>query len=589
MIALIVPIVLSKQPDGNNPQPKPDIKLTINPAQANLEVGETQQFTLEAKGGNGVVPPNVDWQATGGVGKIDQSGLFTAGSTPGRGAVVATVKVNDTTITATALVKVAEGGVPPGPAKRINVAIDPPFANLPMDGEETFSVVPPPPMGSTIKWRVVPSRLGTIDDGGNFKAGQVTGKGMVIATVKTDDSEGTGKANVTVTSDATGNNGRSKIDIDVKPEYSNVKKGESTELQAMIKGLNQTIAPYNQVSWYVDPDRGTITPSTGERVTFEAKAKEGPALIKATLTIDSKTFTDWAIVEIGDEKTNPAKFKVVVEPASLTLSVDGSGYPKSAVFTANVNGTPADLPINWSWSITPNKLGSIAGSGKTITFTALEPGWGMIIAKAGNGKSLGVGQAKIYVVGKGGKPFRLSILPPVEWAETGGAPVTFNAVDENGSPVTDVIWKAVPGNLGNFVANGDELTYNPGNKAGHVLIMAKAAGKGLGTAQARLTITGQNAYGKLIAVITGNPSPSISKLETYTVSVTNSSGEVELTNAQIEWRLAPNNLGNIIPSSGIGLVETTATFTKKGKGVIMAEIKTPEGNVTARLAITVIE
>jgi hypothetical protein len=549
-----------------------------------LKIEEQIQLRLEVKNGYGIPPTDVEWKVTGSLGTVDPGGMLIAGDKPGRGAVIVTATVNGEKLSANIKLNVAEGETPPGPTKKIKVIIDPGSAELLLNGTQLFRVVKPQlEAGDIVQWLVVPSRIGSIvniDNNGSFTAGQNTGKGLVVATVQSGDSIGTGKASIRVSSDITKSS--PKLELKVKPEYVRVDVNGSTTFEADVKGPDKNTT--YSVQWKVEPNNlGSILQSvTGDKVTFSAGTTLGKYLITATLKVGNEILTDWAVAEVvGDEKPNPAKFKVVISPESASLQVGDSQN-----FTASIVGSLVDLPVSWSWSVAPKKLGSVdpPSGNKTVSFTALEPGWGMLIAKVdSNGRSMNVGQAKIFVSGKDGQNQKITIIPQSAETEPRGN-VEFRVVDMNGNPFTGVItWKAVPDKLGTIIGTGSTITFKAGDQAGHVLIMAKVGdGRGLGNAQARLTI--RNAYGKLKAIIAGSQSPRINEPSNYEVSVTDSNGKtLDLTGASIEWRVVPNHLGTF---SGTG-ESIQFTPTVAGRGVIMVEVNTSQGKITGRLSITV--
>jgi len=564
-----------------------------------LQVKAQIQLSLQVKNGDGITltdvdPTNVEWKVTGNLGTVT-GGMLTADDKPGRGAILVTATVNGEKLSANIKLNVAEGETPPGPTKKIKVIIDPESVELLKNGTQTFTVIEPTlKAGDIVQWLVVPSRIGSIvniDNNGSFTAGQNTGKGLVVATVQSGDSIGTGKASIRVSSDITKSS--PKLELKVKPEYTRVDVNGTTTFEADVKGPDKN-TQYS-VQWEVKPDDlGSIQPVIGDKVTFSAGTTLGKALITATLHVGDEILTDWAVAEVvGEEKPYPAKFKVVISPESASLQVGGS--PQN--FTASIVGfdSSVDLPVSWSWSVAPKKLGSVdpPNGSKTVSFTALEPGWGMLIVKAddSNGRSMNVGKAKIFVSGKDGQNQKITIIPQSAETEPGGN-VEFRVVDMNGNPLTGVItWKAVPDKLGTIDGTGSIITFKAGDQAGHVLIMAKVGdGKGLGNAQARLTI--RNAYGKLKAIITGPQSLSringTDNYETgnYKVSVTDSKGnKLDLTgaNIDIEWRVVPNHLGTF---DGTG-ESVSFTPTIAGRGVIMVEVNTSQGKITGRLSITV--
>jgi hypothetical protein len=549
-----------------------------------LKVREQIQLSLQVKNGEGIAPPtDVEWKVTGNLGTVNPGGLLTADDKPGRGAVLVTATVNGEKLSANIKLNVAEGETPPGPTKKIKVIIDPGSVELLKNGTQTFTVIEPTlKAGDIVQWLVVPSRIGfiegSIDNDGLFIAGQNTGKGLVVATVQSGDAAGTGKASVRVSSDITKSS--PKLELKVKPEYARVNVNGSTTFEADVKGPDKN-TQYSVIWELKTDDLGSIQPVIGDKVTFSAGTTLGKALITATLEVGNEIFTDWAVAEVvGEEKPNPAKLKVAISPESASLQVS-----EAQNFTASIVGLSVDLPVSWSWSVAPKKLGSVdpPSGNKTVSFTALEPGWGMLIVKAddSNGRSMNVGKAKIFVSGKNGQNQKITIIPQSKEVNAGGN-AEFKVVDMNGIPLIGlpITWKAVPDKLGTIIGTGSTITFKAGDQAGHVLIMAKVGdGRGLGNAQARLTI--RNAYGKLKAIIAGSQSPRINEPSKYEVSVTDSN--VDLTGASIEWRVVPNHLGTF---DGTG-ESVFFTPTIAGRGVIMVEVNTSQGKITGRLSITV--
>jgi hypothetical protein len=564
-------------------KPKPELVIAVNGNvidEITLKIKEQIQLELQVKNGSKANLKDIEWKVTGNLGTITANGLFIAGDKPGRGAIMVNATINSEKLSANVKLNIAEGENPPGPTKKIVVTVKPISEELLPGGTQQFTIDPKPGAGDTVQWRVIPSRIGSISNNGLFTAGQSTGKGLVIATVQSGDATGTGRASVVVSSDKTKSS--PKLDLNVKPEYSRVNVGGSTEFEANIKGIDGT-TQYS-LEWKVEPSNLGDIQATGTKVTFIAGNTEGKALITAKLKVGTEILTDWAVAEIiGKDKPNLGKFKVAITPDSASLQVGDL-----QVFAINIIGSSIDLPVSWSWSVAPKKLGTITAlSDKTASFTAIEPGWGMIIAKADNGESLSVGQAKIYISGKNDKKLKLAIIPQTAETQIGGSPVEFRLIDLNGNPLTgvSVSWKAVPEKLGNLVGNVLTATYTPDNKTGHVLITAKIDdGKGYENAQARLTITDQKIKGKLNAIVKSPQSINVNETGNYEVSVTDSNGkQIDMTGAKIEWRVVPSKLGTF---NGTGsAVQFTPTVV--GRGVIMVDVETSQGKVTGRLSITV--
>jgi hypothetical protein len=140
--------------------------LSVAPASATLQPGQTQQFTAN-------VP--VTWSATGGT--ISQSGLFTAGSTAGSFSVKAT-STQDTTKSATATVTI----------QAITVSITPTAATLQPGQTRQFTANVP------VTWSATG---GTISQSGLFTAGSTAGSFTVRAT-STQDTTRSATASVSI-------------------------------------------------------------------------------------------------------------------------------------------------------------------------------------------------------------------------------------------------------------------------------------------------------------------------------------------------------------------------------------------------------
>jgi hypothetical protein len=562
-IVLSDPTALCKPPEGS------DLQLIIIPAEATVTVGEQLQFRVEIKNDGDMDPSGIDvqWQVMGGVGQISSDGLFAASDKPGRGVVRASAKVDKKQLTAYALMKVAEGEGQPGPDRRIVVIIRPESVVVPPGGSQEFTVEP---VGDT-QWRIIPPMAGSITPEGVFAAGQNTGKAIVVATVQTADGKGTGRANILVSGDEIPSPGP-KLKLHIKPKHARVGKGGSTDFAVEVTGLEDQYL----LEWEVNPAKLGHIVGSGNKVSFIAgNESEGRALVTVKLKTKTEIGMDWATADVGGAaKSPPTKVKVTVIPESASVKVG-----ESMLFAANITSDAIARP---SWSVAPKKIGTIDENG---LFTAAAPGWGLIISKVDMGRGIGVGQAKVFVGTETSVPFGIAISPQKAETRANGDPVKFTVTDTQGSPVMDVPirWKVVPGSLGSVDQTG---TFVPGSKAGNALITAKVEGaKGGGMAQARVTITtGARSTGRLNVTIDGPDSPTIGGQYEYTVSVTDSEGNpVEFTEAEIKCRVVPPKLGTVT------LTGEKAVFTPSaaGRGVIICEVKAPQGSGTGRISITI--
>jgi len=513
------------------------------------------------------------WQVMGNIGTISPNGLFVASDSPGRGMVRVSFKIQEMQMISYALVKVAEGGMPSGSTKRIVIIIRPESAVVAPGTTAEFTVEP----SGINEWRVIPPRIGSvsIDQNGRavFTASQNPGRGILVANVQTDDGVGTGRSNIIVDGNRTAFS-KLELKLSIHPKHTRLEKGESTDLEVRIAGTSEDYS--NEVVWEVSPDELGHIEGNGYKVSFVAgTVLAGRALITAQIITDSGIGMDWATVDVGRAgNPAPAKKRLAVGPQEASMKVG-----ESMAFMSDIAAGSGST----SWSVAPKRIGAIDENG---LFTATEPGWGLIIAKANIGGGIGVGQARIFVGTESSTPLRIAISQQTAEAFTNGSPVMFTAqvTDMNGKLISGVPiqWKVVPGNMGSIDQTG---TFVPGNQAGRALVTAKVEdARGTGLAQARITVNNQVHTGRLVVSVAGSTSPRVGTSYTYQASVTDSENNpVDSTQMEFAWRVVPSNLGRIV---GTGL---TATFTPDtaGRGVIIAEVKTSQVNGAGRISVII--
>jgi hypothetical protein len=560
---------------------KPELELVITNAAgatlievSDLTVGDTFRFKAEITGDDSIDMSeiNVEWRVLGGVGKISSDGLFTA-TKAGRGMVGASAKVDKKPLTAYVVVKVAEGEPPPGEGKRIVVTVIPDFVDVAPG--EAFEFFTTDPAGDT-QWRVVPPRIGYIQetsDGARFIGGQNVGKGIVIATVQTQDGKGTGRATVMVVDGNPPLPGQ-KLKLNVTPKHARVDNGGSVEFEAKATGPKA----HYVAEWEINPSESGKIEGEGERITFNAASEfEGRALVIARIQTETESAMGWATVDIGSPGKSSSKVKISVEPEEWSMVLG----EENVKFTAN--GVSTEQTAQLKWSVAPKRLGIIDDAGN---FTPTALGWGLIIAKLDTEKGIAVGKAKVYVGGtEESLPLVMTITPPTASTTVNGEPVTFNVSYMQGSPGSDtpIQWKAVPSSLGTISGEGSTAAFEPGSKAGYVLITAKVVGpKGSAMAQARVTIS----IGRLEVGVDGPNSVDVNGLYEYEASVEVENSTVDLNELEFKWRLAPPSIGKVAAGE-----PGTATFTprKAGRCVIIVDVKGPQGTGTGRISVTVNE
>jgi hypothetical protein len=152
-------------------QAVPTVSVTIAPGSANLQPGQTQQFTANVTGNTNTA---VTWTATGGT--ISTAGLFTAGTAAGSFIVKAT-SVADTTKSATASVSINAA---------ISVNVWPLTAALQPGQTQQFTATVANAGNAAVTWAATG---GTISTTGLYTAGQTPGNFVATATSVADPTK----------------------------------------------------------------------------------------------------------------------------------------------------------------------------------------------------------------------------------------------------------------------------------------------------------------------------------------------------------------------------------------------------------------
>ena len=185
------------------------VSIAINPTNASIQVGGTQQFSATV---TGATDPSVTWSATGGT--VSSDGLYTAPSAIGTYAVTAT-SVADSTKSATATVSVTSGS----PA--VSIAVNPGSASLQAGATQQFTAAVSGTSNTAVTWS---ASGGTISASGLYTAPAAAGTYSVIAT-SVADSTVSGAATVTVTA------ATATISVAINPPSAALQTGKYAAVQ----------------------------------------------------------------------------------------------------------------------------------------------------------------------------------------------------------------------------------------------------------------------------------------------------------------------------------------------------------------------
>jgi hypothetical protein len=311
--------------------------LTVAPDTATLTADETRPFSVTGVDANnnpvtGSGLGTITWTVNGGIGTIDNNGLFAA-TNVGTGSITATsssgnISDQSGTITVTA-------------GALASLTVSPDTATLNADQTQQFTVTGKDADGNavsplgTVTWGVT-GGIGTIDGSGLFSASKV-GTGTVTATVGTvTDSSGT----ITVTAGALAT-------LTVSPDTATVALNRTQQFTVTGNDADgNAVTNLGTITWSVTGSVGAID-STG---LFTAGGTEGTCTVTATSNL-GKSDTSGTITV--------SRFSATPDFNALVTT----GTPHVATITA-IGATS----YNWSKVSGPGTLS--ASTGTVVTFTA---------------------------------------------------------------------------------------------------------------------------------------------------------------------------------------------------------------------------
>jgi hypothetical protein len=219
------------------------VSVTVNPLNATLATGASQQFTAQVSGTTNTV---VSWRLSSPIGSITPAGLYTAPAslTSQTTVNVIATSVADPTQSASAVVTV----VPAVPA--IRVSITPGSAALKAGASQQFTAQVSGTTNTAVTWRLS-SPIGSITPAGLYTApASLTSQTTVnvIATSVADPAQ-SASAVVTITP-------KSNIVLMLSPTSLSLSAGRSWQFTARVYGTANT-----GVKWSLQPALGSITAS----------------------------------------------------------------------------------------------------------------------------------------------------------------------------------------------------------------------------------------------------------------------------------------------------------------------------------------
>jgi hypothetical protein len=504
-------------------------QMEVSPNPAEVMPGGTVQFSVPGQEQSAIF-----WQALPpSLGAIDEKGRFTAGNSAGQGIVRATIRNGDKRLLGHALIRIV-GSQTQG----LTVKVSPGSARLEPGSTETFSagvsyLNGDPAAAAVISWKVLPSGLGTIDQGGNFTALN-PGTGRIVALAKSDESKGIGQAKITVGSKLK----PQKLIVAMTPVKANLKPGDNAVFSVTVNDRNGNPVAA-KLEFLVEPtDLGNIDGSGN----FTAGEKTKVGTVRVLAKSETGSGAARSLVVVGE---TIQRYTVKIKPRQSALLAG-----QSLEFTAEAfdhSGNPVTPPY-WTWKLIPEKLGEVSPRG---VFTAGQ--------KAGQGKvvaslppQFGLGQAAASIRIKPGQPLRIKINPPAAQLLPGQlqqfTATVFNAQGQP-MPLAKIFWKIYPEGLGTINQNGlFQAGSQPGKKGAVIAILPPQQGGGQGAAGISIS-----DYKIRIDQKPGPVNLTSGEIHNFSATITDANGNT-VTTGQLEWLTEPS-------SPAFGTINQAGVFT----------------------------
>src|SRR5690242_13474167 len=312
----------------------PVASVTVTPATASLNVGQTVQLTATPKDANGnpLTGRVITWQSSDNtIASVNSSGLVT-GVGPG----------GPVTITATSEGKSGTATVNVTLAPVASVTVSPSSANVAITGTVQLTATPKdangnPLTGRAISWSSSDNTIATVNS-----SGLVTGVAAGTVTITATSEGKSGTASITVA-------GAPVATVTVTPASASVQAGQTVQLTATLKDANGNILTGRVVTW---SSNNTSVANVNSSGLVTGVAAGGPVTI--TATSEGKSGTSAITV------TAVQVASVTVTPA--TASVPAGGTVQLTATPKDANGNPL-TGRTITWQSSNSAIASVNGSG----------------------------------------------------------------------------------------------------------------------------------------------------------------------------------------------------------------------------------
>jgi uncharacterized protein YjdB len=498
--------------------------IVVTPATANLDaIGSQQQFTAEARDGNGnplPVQPTFVWteSSAGGVATIDANGLTTA---TGNGTTQVTATWGGTSGSASLTVAQVASSilVTPATATLTSIGSTQQFTAVVRDANDHALATQP-----SLTWASTNQTVATV----HLISGLATSHALGTAQITATAAGLVGHADLTVT--------QTIGSIVVTPAAASLTAlGATQQFTAVaLDGVGTPLAVQPSFTWGSSNETvATVDPSTGlatavalgsTQITASAGGATGNANLSVTQPIGS----------------------VVVTPAAATLDAIGAQQQFSAVALDGI-GTPLSIQPNFTWASTDDAIATV----DVITglATAVADGSVQITASAG-----GVtGSADLTVAQAIGS---IVVTPAVATVDAIGATQQFTAEarDLNGNPLATqptFTW----GSANHPVATVSLTTGLATAQGVGIAEISASAGGVIGTAE--LTVT--QAVSSIVVTPATATLDAIDDTQQFSAEARDANDNPLLTQPAFVW--AETSSGAVATVAGNGLATATGNGT----------------------------
>ncbi|PYP44711.1 MAG: hypothetical protein DMD50_13465, partial [Gemmatimonadetes bacterium] len=539
VVGVSVPVVGQLVPTASVTPDTAVASVTISPAPASVQVGQTLQLTATPKDSAGgiLVGRTVTW-ASGNpsIATVSPSGQVT-GAAPGAAPITATSEGKSGTATLT-VTTVPVASVPLSPAT----------ATVLVGQTLQLTATPKDSAGGTLTGRTVTWMSGNTSVAAVSSSGQVTGVAPGSATITATSEGKTSTAAITVTTVPVAS-------VTVSPATASIRVGQTTQVTATPKDSAGGTLAGRTVTWK-SSDTTVATVSPSGQVT-------GVAPGSATITATSEGKTSTAAITV----TTVPVASVTVSPATASVAVGQ---------TLQLTATPKDST-------------GTALTGRSVTWVSSNPG---VATVSSNGlvTSGAVGTATITATSEGKAGSAAVTVTPVPVASVAVAPATASLTVGQTAQLT-----ATPKDSAGTALTGRTVTWASSNTS-MATVSSSGLVKGVAAGPATITATSEGKAGTAavtvalvpVATVVVSPAPATLPLHgTIQLNVTlkDASGN-PLTGRSVAWTSSTPTVMTVSPTGLVtdvadgGTATVTATSEgKSGTSAVTVQAPLPAGSV----------